>query len=508
MKLQVTLPYMLQKAVRNHPLREAIVSEKGRWTYGDWRMNARKRAAVLRAHGIGKGDHVAVIFLNGHEILETFMALMMLGAVIVPLNVRLSSGELRYILDHSDATNLVLSHEFEAVIREIKGDLPRVRRYFKSGGEPAADMLDFEAETSAAEPLAEEADLSEEDPACILYTAGTTGRPKGVVLSHGNCAWAAVNIAVNIDLKPDYRVLLVFPLYHAAAFLIVISNLFVGCTTVSMRAFDPKRVMELVAEEKISRMTFPPTVWNFILQLPDLESYDTSSVRSLSSGAEAMPLETKKRLLKLFPNAKLGETYGMTESAATITTLDPDQVLRKMASVGKAFVTTQVRLVDDEDRDIPPGRVGEVISRGPNVMVGYYKDPEATAETLRGGWLHTGDLGRVDEEGFLYIVDRKKDMIITGGENIFPREIEEVLYAHPKILEAAVIGLPDPQWGERVHAVVVLKEGQQMTEEEVIDYCKANLASFKKPKSVEFVDLLPRSAAGKVLKRVLRDERT
>ncbi|RLB36634.1 MAG: acyl-CoA synthetase, partial [Deltaproteobacteria bacterium] len=219
-------------------------------------------------------------------------------------------------------------------------------------------------------------------------------------------------------------------------------------------------------------------------------------------------LETKKRLLKLFPNAKLGETYGMTESAATITTLDPDQVLRKMASVGKAFVTTQVRLVDDEDRDIPPGRVGEVISRGPNVMVGYYKDPEATAETLRGGWLHTGDLGRVDEEGFLYIVDRKKDMIITGGENIFPREIEEVLYAHPKILEAAVIGLPDPQWGERVHAVVVLKEGQQMTEEEVIDYCKANLASFKKPKSVEFVDLLPRSAAGKVLKRVLRDERT
>jgi acyl-CoA synthetase (AMP-forming)/AMP-acid ligase II len=217
-----------------------------------------------------------------------------------------------------------------------------------------------------------------------------------------------------------------------------------------------------------------------------------------------MPLETKKKLLKHFPNAALGETYGMTETAATITNLHPKYVLTKMASVGKPFVNMEIRLVDDKGNDVPVGEVGEILARGPNIMVGYYKDPEATAETLRGGWLHTGDLGRVDEEGFLYIVDRKKDMIITGGENVYPREIEEVLYGHPKILEAAVIGLPDPDWGERIHAVVALKEGESLSEQEVIEYCKSSMASFKKPKSVEFVDRLPRSPAGKVLKRILR----
>jgi acyl-CoA synthetase (AMP-forming)/AMP-acid ligase II len=341
--------------------------------------------------------------------------------------------------------------------------------------------------------------------ACILYTAGTTGRPKGVLLSHANCVWASVNIGVDVDIQWDYRVLLVFPLYHAAAFIIAISNLYMGCTNVSMRTFDPKGVMELIGREQINRMTFPPTVWNFILQLPDLDQYDTASVRSLSSGAEAMPVETKRKLLELFPNAKLGETYGMTESAATITTLNPEHVLTKMASVGKPFVNVEIRLVDGDGRDVAQGQVGEILFRGPNTMMGYYKDPEATRETLKDGWLHTGDLGRLDDEGFLYIVDRKKDMIITGGENIFPREIEEVLYAHPKILEAAVIGVPDPEWGEKIHAVVALKEGQRLTEQEIIDYTVEHIASFKKPKSVQFVDRLPRSAAGKVLKRVLKE---
>jgi acyl-CoA synthetase (AMP-forming)/AMP-acid ligase II len=298
---------------------------------------------------------------------------------------------------------------------------------------------------------------------------------------------------------------MVFPLYHAAAFMILVYDLFVGCTNVTMRSFEPKRVMELIEEERINRMTFPPTVWNFILQLPDLDQYDTQTVRSLSSGAESMPLETKKKLLAFFPNAGLGDTYGMTETSATITTLNPKDVLRKMASVGKPFVNVEIRLVDDRDQDVAMGDVGEILARGPNIMVGYYKDPEATSQTLKGGWLHTGDLGRLDEEGFLYIVDRKKDMIITGGENIYPREIEEVLYTHPKILEAAVIGLPDPTWGESIHAVVALKQGEALAEQEVIDYCKAHIASFKKPRSVEFVDRLPRSPAGKVLKRLLKE---
>lgn len=506
--IQMTLPYLLKRAAYKNPDREAIVSERGRWTYADWDRNANKRANVLARYGIKKGDHVATIFLNGNEVLETFLALNRLGAVIVPLNVRFSGRELHYVLDHSAAAALILSHEFEPVIRQIRGDLPRVRQYFMCGEKVPKDMIDFETATreeGAQEPAVE---IREEDTACILYTAGTTGRPKGVLLSHRNCIWAAVNVVKDVDMKPEYRVLLVFPLYHAAAFMIVVSNLFLGCTNVTMKTFEPKRVMELIAEEKINRMTFPPTVWNFILQVPDLGRYDTSTVRSLSSGAEAMPLETKRQLLDLFPNAALGESYGMTESAATITTLNPKRVLDKMASVGKPFTNVEIRVVDDEGRDVASGQVGEILARGPNVMVGYYKDEKATEETLKGGWLHTGDLGRLDEEGFLYIVDRKKDMIITGGENVFPREIEEVLYTHPKILEAAVIGLPDIQWGERIHAVVALKEGERMTAEEVIDYTKQFIGSFKKPKSVEFVERLPRSAAGKVLKRVLKDRQT
>ncbi len=503
--IQMTIPYLLKRAAFKCPSREAIVCEAGRWTYGQWETNANKRAWALAQHGIKKGDHVATIFLNGREVLETYMALMKLGAVVVPLNVRLAPSELHYIIDHSDASSMILASDFEPSIRQIMRDLPKVKKYFVCGGEAPTDMISVE-DTYAGQPDEEpRIEIREEDIACILYTAGTTGRPKGVLLSHRNCIWGAVNIALNVDLQPEYRVLMVFPLFHAAAFMILVSNLFMGCTNVLMRAFDPKRVMEVVQEERINRMTFPPTVWNFILQLPDLRLYDTTSVRSISCGAESMPLETKNRLMDLFPSAGLGETYGMTESAATISNLKPADVLRKMASVGTPFVNVEIRLVDDEDRDVSQGDVGEILARGPNVMVGYYQDPDATAETLRGGWLHTGDLGRIDEEGFLYIVDRKKDMIISGGENIYPREIEEVLYAHPKILEAAVIGLPDPLWGERIHAVVALKEGEKLTGEEVIEFCRQRIASFKKPKSVQFVDRLPRSSTGKVLKRVLRE---
>jgi len=502
---KMTIPYLLKRGAFKHPDRDAIVLEAGRWSYAQWEANANKRAWALSKQGINKGDHVATIFLNGNEVLETYLALMKLGAVIVPLNVRFSPKELHYIVEHSDASALILSHEFESYIREIKQDLPKVKRYLKSRGETSRDMVALEEIYQGESEQEPPVEIEEEDIATILYTAGTTGRPKGVLLSHRNCVWGAVNIACNVDLQSEYRVLMVFPLYHAAAFMILVSDLFVGCTNVTMRTFDPKRVMELIGEEKINRMTFPPTVWNFILQLPDLDQYDTQTVRALSSGAESMPLETKKKLLALFPNAGLGETYGMTESAATITTLHPKDVLRKMASVGKPFMNVEIRLVDEHDRDIAMGDAGEILARGPSIMVGYYKDPEATSQTLKGGWLHTGDLGRLDEEGFLYIVDRKKDMIITGGENIYPREIEEVLYAHPKILEAAVIGLPDPTWGERIHAVVALKEGKRLTEQEVIDYCKAHIASFKKPRSVEFVDRLPRSPAGKVLKRILKE---
>lgn len=504
--MRMTIPRLLERAAFKYPEREAIVSEAGSWTYAEWESNANKRAQALASQGISKGDHVATLFYNGNEIFETFLALMKLGAVIVPLNVRLAADELHYIIDFSDTTALIYSDEFEDIVRELMPRLAKVERYFQCGGADGMGVFDFDCLTQEASKKPPEVTIEETDVAIMLFTAGTTGKPKGVLLSHTNIIWAAVSIACDAELNEDYRILLVFPLYHIAAFMVLMSDLFIGCTTVTMKHFDPKRVMELIVEEDITRMTFPPTVWNFILQLPNLENYDTTSVLSVSSGSEILPLETKKALLKLFPNAKLGETYGMSETSVTITYLKHRYSLEKLSSVGKPYINVEVRVVDDGDRDVATGEVGEIVCRGPNVMVGYYKQPEETAEVLKDGWLHTGDLGRLDEDGFLYIMDRKKDMIISGGENIFPAEIEDVLYRHPKILETAVIGLPDKQWGERIHAVVVLKSGESMTAEAVIDYCKGHIASFKRPKSVEFVDCLPRSSVGKVLKQKLREQ--
>ena len=246
----MTLPHLLKRAAFKNPQREAIVSDTGRWTYDQWEKKANQRARALGKRGIKKGDHVATIFLNGNEVLETFMALMKLGAVIVPLNARLSGRELHYIVDHSEAVALILSHEFESIIREIKGDLPRIKQSFMSGGDVPEDMVDFEKICQEASEEEHDIEIEEDDIACILYTAGTTGLRKGVLLSHSNCIWALVNIATNIDLQPEYRVLLVFPLYHAAAFIILISNVFMGCTNVTMRSFDPKRVMELIKRKR------------------------------------------------------------------------------------------------------------------------------------------------------------------------------------------------------------------------------------------------------------------
>ena len=258
--------------------------------------------------------------------------------------------------------------------------------------------------------------------------------------------------------------------------------------------------METTQAQRLNKLAFPPTVWNMILQLPDLHEFDTSSVMSITSGAEAMPQETKNRLMELFPNAELGETYGMTETAAAISTLAPKYVRRKQACVGRAVTNVELRVVDPQGNDVAEEQVGEVIVRGPNIMEGYYRDPGQSAKVLKDGWLHTGDLGKLDDEGFLYLVDRKSDMIISGGENIYPREIEEVLYTHPDIVEAAVVGLPDPVWGQRVHAVICARPGSGLTEEEVLQYCTGRMAGYKKPRSMEFSESLPRSAAGKVLR--------
>jgi acyl-CoA synthetase (AMP-forming)/AMP-acid ligase II len=341
-----------------------------------------------------------------------------------------------------------------------------------------------------------------------MYTSGTTGKPKGAVITHGNVLWNLVNTILGREEKEGEVSLVIGPLYHTAA----LNNHFtirvaLPGMSILIKNFDPRKVMEIIEREKVTVISGAPAVFHLLFALPDIAKYDTRSITKCTTGASILPDETKNGLLKLFPNIKgIYDVYGCTEASPCMTILKAEDSLRKRECVGPPLPFLEMKIVDDQDQPVPVGEVGELICRGPNVMKGYYKDPQATREALKGGWLHTGDLARMDEEGFVYIVDRKKDMIISGGENIYPREIEEALYHHPKIQEAAVIGTPDPLWGESVKAFVVLKEGAAMREEEAMEYCKNHLASYKKPKSVRFVPSLPRNPSGKVLKTILRNQ--
>jgi acyl-CoA synthetase (AMP-forming)/AMP-acid ligase II len=305
----------------------------------------------------------------------------------------------------------------------------------------------------------------------------------------------------------DFRVCSPPPLFHMASFGHCLAHLLIGATVVlPTQVFNPVEIMETIEREKIVSILLIPAMANFLLLTPDMDKYDASSLKIWTSGAAPLPTQTRKAMIERFPGLMAYDCFGQTETGALVSMLRPSEAARKAASVGRALPLVQIRVVDDEDRDVPVGEVGEAVYQGPNLMKEYYKNPEGTAQAFRNGWFHSGDLVRQDEEGYLYVIDRKTDMIISGGENIYPAEVEEVLYQHPKILEAAVIGVYDEQWGEAVKAVVVPKPGETLTEEEVIDFCKEHLASYKKPKSVDFVDALPRNPAMKVLKTVLREK--
>ena len=337
----------------------------------------------------------------------------------------------------------------------------------------------------------------------ILYTSGTTGKPKGAVLTHKNLCQNGMNMLWEAGIGLNFKQLIVAPLFHIAAMSTLINNCYVEGTSIIHREFHPVAVLETISKEKINAIFLVPAMWNFLFQVPHLTSFDLRSVQIGITGGAITPVEIKKRIMEHFPNAGLYDAFGQTEMSPVTTCLHPEDTLRKPESVGRPVINVEVRVVDDKMNDVP---VGEIVYRGPTTMKEYYKNPEATEEAFNGGWFHSGDLVKMDEEGFIYIVDRKKDMIISGGENIYPAEIEEVLYTHPDILECAVIGVPDLDWGENVKAYIVLKPEKTLQENDIIDYCTKKLASYKKPKEIEFIEQLPRNAAGKVLKQVLRKQ--
>jgi acyl-CoA synthetase (AMP-forming)/AMP-acid ligase II len=475
-------------------------------TYHEFNDRVNRLANGLIRFGLNKGDKVAVLLFNSIPLVEIFFASGKTGGVFTPVNFRFTAEEVFYILDHSDARFFIYGEEFSYLVEKIWPRLNKVQFYISVGNSTPSTEMHYETVLRESVPEEPEVFLSEEDECQLMYTSGTTGKPKGAILTHGNLLWNLFNTILGREEKEGETSIVIGPLYHTAA----LNNHFLtrvamAGTSVLVKHFEPEKVLELIEKERATVISGAPSAYHLMLSLPE-GRFDARSITKCTTGASILPNETKERLAKLFPNLSgIYDVYGCTEATPSIAILKAKDSLKKRECVGPAVPFLEVRIVDGQDQDLPVGEVGEVICRGPNVMKGYYKDEEATCEALRGGWLHTGDLARMDEEGFIYIVDRKKDMIVSGGENIYPREIEEVLYSYPKIEDAAIVGIPDPLWGESVRAVIVLKKGETMTEEEVIEYCKNHLASYKKPKSVEFVENLPRNPSGKVLKTVLRE---
>jgi len=504
---------ILRRNAFNYPDKTALIFEDRRTTYQELNRTVNRVADHLLRMGMQKGDRLAVMLHNGTAFIELYFACAKSGVVFVPLNNLLKEREVVQILEYIKPRALIFDRDFGQLVQSVLAGLPFLQ-FPISLTKEWPDLLtyhDLTGEGNAQEP---NIIISDSDLVSIFLTSGTTGRPKGVMRTHCHDWINMMSCALEMGVRHDDRAMLVFPFYHVT-FVDNLRHLLMA-NSIAIRKegkFDPHDVLGMLSREKITMCQLVPTMINALLQVEDLGAYDLSRFRLLIYAASPMPVELLKKAMKRLP-CRFMQMYGQTETGPATTALRPeDHILEgseaqmaRLASAGRAIVDYEVRIVDEGDRDVPLGEVGEIAVRSEAMTAGYWEFPEETARTIRSGWLHTGDFGRMDAEGYVFIVDRKNDMIISGGKNIYPREIEEVIYTHDAVLETAVIGIPDEYWGESVKALVVLKPGRAATEEEIIALCKANLASYKKPKSVEFRSQLPKSPTGKVLKRTIREE--
>lgn len=485
-------------------------------SYADFFATVNRAAHALRSLGIGRGDKVAILTSNQPEFLFAFFGAISLGAVAAPVNNLLKPAEIEYILSHAEAKALIVASRFLHLVQPVLGNLPDLRSIVQIDGDeeggPFSGLRRLLEQQPAAPPAAE---IAPDDEAVLLYTSGTTGKPKGVLLTHRNFIANARDITAWHRLGPSDRTLCLLPLFHVnAEVLSTTVPLFSGGSVVLPERFSAGHFWPLVARYRPNWFSAAPTVLTILLNTPrDRETLDVSPLHFCLCGTAPLPVELHKRFEEAFGVMVL-EGYGLTETTCRSTfnphppagaaILGRSDGYRKLGSVGLP-IGNEVKVFDDRDVEVPAGVVGEVVVRGENVMKGYFRDPAATAEALSSGWLHTGDVGRKDEDGYLYITDRKKDMIIRGGENIYPREVDEVLYQHPGVHFAAAVGVPDDKYGEDVAAFIVPKEGEGVSEQEILDFCRARLADYKCPKSVRFVDDIPKGPTGKLLRRKLRD---
>jgi O-succinylbenzoate-CoA ligase len=471
-------------------------------------LNARSNrvAHALRASGVKHGDRVALLLMNGAEFIESFLAVAKIGAVNVPLNWRLLADELEFILEDSGATVLLYADNFAPVVAELqrRGDKTDVRCWVQLGGSTAPFAQDYAAWTGGQPESEPEAAGADDDLLFIMYTSGTTGLPKGVMHSHRTVMWSAMNVTASADFHYKDRFLTALPLFHVGALMPALCCVYVGCTQVILKAFDPKLAWELIRDEKITTTLLVPAMLQFMQATYDRAAHDASTLRWVLCGAAPVPVTLIEAYAEI--GVEVHQLYGLTESCGPGCLIMGEDALTRAGSTGRAYFYTDLRIVGPDGRDCAPGEPGEILLRGSHNMVGYWNRPDATAQTLRDGWLHTGDVGTMDADGFVTIRDRMKDMLISGGENIYPAEVENMLLGHPAVADAAVIGLPSPKWGEVPLAVLVPKKGAALDEAELLAWCKGKLASFKLPKAVVVVSEIPRNPSGKILKRVLREQ--
>jgi long-chain acyl-CoA synthetase len=509
----VTVNYCLRRAKSFYGDNIAIEHESRKVTYRDFYALVECSARKLVALGAAKGDRVAVLMLNSPEYLELYYSAAMAGALIVPLNTRWHLNEIVFTLSDSGSKILIVDDRFAGLVPEIHAALPAIERFVYVGGGVCPDgLVDWRSVSAASEPKSFP-EPDENDVAGLFYTSGTTGGPKGAMLTHRNLYSNAIHsLLPPAGIFVDGKWLHAAPMFHLADVGAIFALTLCGVTHCFLASFDPLGVIQAIERYRITSLVLVPTMINMVVNHPEFGRHDLSSLRRIVYGASPMPLPLLKQAMEQL-RCEFAQGYGMTEVSPVLTRLAPgdhrfdnaDRQFAPVKSAGQAVMGVEVRVVDHNDNDVPTGQAGEVIGRGPNVMKGYWNRPEISAEVLRGGWMHTGDVGALDEEGFLYLLDRKKDMIKTGSENVYSPEVESMLCAHPAVLEAAVIGVPHETWGETIRAVVAIRPGAALEEEELIAWCRDRLTHFKCPTSVVFTDALPKGGTGKIQKNVLRE---
>ncbi|MEE9612330.1 MAG: long-chain fatty acid--CoA ligase [Desulfatiglandales bacterium] len=508
-----TVDLLVKRNVLRYPEKIASIYGEERLTYGE--MNQRINGMIngLASLGIKKGDRVAIFSQNHGRYLEFLFGAAKGGFALCTINFMLKEAELVYILQHSEAKAIIYHSGYHDLVEEASTKCIFLKHKIAFDGSPPG-VIHYEEMVASSSKEEPDVSIDSDDLLLLVYTSGTTGKPKGVMLSHYNIFFNALDSVTGVELEQDTINLNVCPLYHVAASVLqTYGTLYTGGTSVTMSHFDPREVLEMIERERVNFCFLVPTMIFRILELPDVKKYDLSSLRRLGYGAAPMPYDRLKKAIEVFGQV-LFQGYGLTEGTANICILRPeDHILdgseaqqKRLLSCGREHSNHQLRVFDDNNKEVKPGEVGEIVAKSPSVMKGYWKNPEATKNTIVNGWLHTGDMATIDKDRYIYIVDRKHDLIISGGENIYPKEVEEVLFSHPSVLEAAVAGVRHRDFGEVPKAFVALRKGATATESELIQFCKEHLAGYKCPKSVMFLDELPKTASGKITRAGIQEK--